>query len=283
MARRSACGDGARLVERLDERRGRRLGAVALPVAADEVLLAVESRLRRPGWPTSAEEGLHLRLRRALARSRGDSGRAPRGRGRAGPTWPPDPLAWLGSASGAAPLPSRARPGKKSVARVVNTGAHDERSHGVKRGRRGRFERLVEDARLGSLAVARDVAEAARPAPQRATSAHLDEKLLFGRSCPGGPGYARPPRRRAASGGRPREAASRAPAAFAARDDRALPRTKPRRSSVFYFSIFSGAAPSRGSLTCRRGWSSPRAGAGRRTSSSPSRRRPPPGRAASGR
>ena len=140
-----------------------------------------------------------------------------------------------------------------------------------------------KDARLGSLAVARDVAEAARPAPQRATSAHLDEKLLFGRSCPGGPGYARPPRRRAASGGRPREAASRAPAAFAARDDRALPRTKPRRSSVFYFSIFSGAAPSRGSLTCRRGWSSPRAGAGRRTSSSPSRRRPPPGRAASGR
>ena len=235
-----------------------------------------------PGGPPAPKKACIFDCGARAARSRGDSGRAPRGRGRAGPTWPPDPLAWLGSASGAAPLPSRARPGKKSVARVIDTGAHDERSHGVKRGRRAVCERLVE--RCAALAAwRRDVAEAARPAPQRATSAHLDARLRFGRSWPGGPGYARPPRRCAASSGRPRKAASRAPAAFAARDDRGLPRTKPRRSSVFYFVIFSGAPPSRGSLTCRRGWSSPRAGGGRRTSSSPSRRRTPPGRAASGR
>ena len=162
-----------------------------------------------PGGPPAPKKACIFDCGARAARSRGDSGRAPRGRGRAGPTWPPDPLAWLGSASGAAPLSSRARPGKKSVARVINTGAHDERSHGVKRGRRAVCERLVERCAAWQL----DVAKAARPAPQGATSAHLDATLLFDRSCTCRPGYARPPRRCAASSGRPWEAASRAPTA----------------------------------------------------------------------
>ena len=131
-----------------------------------------------PGGPPAPKKACIFDCGARAARSRGDSGRAPRGWGRAGPTWPPDPLAWLGSASGAAPLSSRARPGKKSVARVINTGAHDERSHGVKRGRRAVCERLVERCAAWQL----DVAKAARPAPQRATSAHLEVTLLFDRS-----------------------------------------------------------------------------------------------------
>ena len=208
MARRSACGDGARLVERLDERRGRRLGAVALPVTADEVLLAVESRLRRPGWPTSAEEGLHLRLRRArgtLARRfRPCTARAgPRGThvasGSAG-------VAGIGERCGAAFLRARA-PGKR-VWRAWSTLVRTTREAMVLNGdEKSGASGWWKDARLGSLGSAtlpKRLAQFLNEPHQHILTRHC---CLATGGCrrPSWPGYARPTRRCAASSGRPRK------------------------------------------------------------------------------